>query len=313
MHYREIKKNDDSFPPLLREITNPPERIFVRGNLPDFSLPWIAIVGTRKATEGGIEIAKKIARILTEKGFIIVSGLAMGIDTAAHSGALAVSGRTIAVLGNGIDTIYPAQNQNLANKILEYGGAILSEYEPGTSAMPYRFLERNRIVVGLTLATIVIEAPKRSGSIATARMAAESGREVFIFPGPAGHPQYAGSHALIRDGARLVNSLEDILEDLSFTAVVALPQPKLHIEDENIVPLELFSKRVKQDISPKNLNTSLIPKDLYDVFSKNKEPLSLDKIAEYTKLSAQEVNQIIGELIIYGIVLETPMGYRLKD
>ncbi|MDP1689360.1 MAG: DNA-processing protein DprA [bacterium] len=313
MEIRELKISDNEYPPLLKEIQNPPERIFIRGNLPRFSLPWIAIVGTRKATHDGIELAKKVAKALAEKGFIIVSGLAMGIDTAAHNGALAGKGITLAVLANGIDTIYPAQNQNLANKILEYGGAILSEYEPGTSAMPYRFLERNRIVAGLCVATIVIEAPKKSGAIVTARLAAESGREIFVFPGLAGNPQYAGSHALIRDGARLVNSIDDILEDLSFNTTNVMQRSETININESKLPLNIFAEEKKLKNHFQNENLSMIPKKIYDILSKSQEPLTLDKIAEYTKLSAQEVNQIIGELIIYGIVLETPIGYKLKN
>jgi len=215
MDIAEIKIKDKNYPPLLREIHEPPRKIFVRGKLPDFEKTFVAIVGTRKATEEGRALAKKTAKALAEKGMVIVSGLAMGVDAAAHEGALLGGGKTVAVLGNGIDMVYPAQNENLANKILKHGGAIISEYEPGTPAMPHQFLERNRIVAGLCQATIVIEAPAKSGAIVTARIAAEEGREVFVFPGPAGHPQHAGSHALIRDGARLVNSVEDILEDLS--------------------------------------------------------------------------------------------------
>lgn len=242
MQIAEINIKDKNYPPLLREISNPPEKIFVRGEFPNFNLPWIAIVGTRKATRDGIELARKVAKALAERGFIIVSGLAMGIDTAAHNGALVGGGPTVAVLGNGIDTIYPAQNENLANKILLNNGAIISEYETDTPAYKNQFLERNRIVAGLCIATIVVEAPQKSGALVTARLAAEAGREVFVFPGLAGHPQYAGSHALIRDGARLVNSIDNILEDLGYDDArgdrSGYPAPR---KQNNFSPAEKFS------------------------------------------------------------------------
>ncbi len=187
-----ISSNNRLFPKLLKEIPSAPKKIYVLGNLPDLSddSPIIAIVGTRKATDYGKRLAKEISQKLSEMGAIIVSGLAMGIDTAAHEGAVAAKGKTIAVLANGLNSIYPAQNENLAKKILEFGGAIISEYEPATPAYQNQFLERNRIVSGLSIATIVIEAPDRSGSIATARLAAKQGREVFILPGPTNHPNY---------------------------------------------------------------------------------------------------------------------------
>ncbi|MEK7481868.1 MAG: DNA-processing protein DprA, partial [Patescibacteria group bacterium] len=172
------------YPALLREIPNAPEKIYILGKLPPEESLKIAIVGTRKATDQGRIIAKKLAEKLTNLGIVIVSGLAMGIDTAAHEGAVVANGKTIAVLANGLDKIYPAQNENLAKKILELNGAIISEYEPGKPALEHQFLERNRIVSGLSVATIVIEAPERSGSLVTARLAAEQGREVFVFPGP---------------------------------------------------------------------------------------------------------------------------------
>src|SRR3989344_4285733 len=210
---RKIKISDTEYPPLLKEILNPPKELFVRGILPNIDKTCIAIVGTRKATSEGRALAKKIGKLCAENGIVVVSGLAMGVDTAAHEGALEGNGETIAVLGCGIDKIYPAHNENLGRKI-ETHGALISEYPIGASTFRYKFLERNRIVAGLSIASIVIEAPAKSGALVTARLSAESGREVFVFPGTALHPQYRGSHALIRDGARLVNSFEDILEDL---------------------------------------------------------------------------------------------------
>lgn len=211
----QITADDSIFPTLLKEIPGVPKKLFYIGDGNAWKIPLIAIVGTRKASYEGRELAKRIASEISGYGVGIVSGLALGVDCAAHEGALIKNGITIAVLANGLDTIYPRQHEKIAEKILSTGGAIISEYPSGSPALPHQFLERNRIISGLALATIVIEAPKRSGSIATARNAMEQGREVFIFPGPSNHQNYRGSHELIRAGARLVSSFEDIKEDLS--------------------------------------------------------------------------------------------------
>lgn len=283
----------EHFPPLLREIEGAPEMLYIKGELPNTDVPWVAIVGTRKATPDGILLAKQLAKELTGKGFVVVSGLAMGIDTAAHEGALKGNGKTVAVLGNGLDSIYPRQNENLAKAILEQGGALLSEYSPETPAYPNQFLERNRIVSGLCAATIVIEAPDRSGSIVTARLAGEQGREIFVFPGPAGHPNYAGSHKLIRDGARLVTSVTDILEDLGLAQT---PQQELFVSEKDI----------------HNDASELLPHEraILTVIGNAKKSLSIDKIAELTKLDAAIINPIVALHTLSGTLQEDEFGYR---
>ncbi len=288
------------YPLLLNEIPNPPKKIYLLGNLPNQNSPHIAIVGTRKATTEGRLIAKKIAQKLAELGAIIVSGLAIGIDTAAHEGALAGNGKTIAVLACGLDTIYPRQNENLAQKILETNGAIISEYPVGTPAYPDQFLARNRIVSGLSVATIVIEAPIDSGALVTARLAAEQGREVFVIPGPINHPNYRGSHKLIRDGARLVNSIEDILEDLG-SEVLNFNPPT----DGQILNNPQISKLKIQNIEDEN--QLLILKIIQEAGA----PLNIDKIIEITKLEPQIVGQIIAILTIQEIIKETEKGYTI--
>ncbi|MDP2650618.1 MAG: DNA-processing protein DprA, partial [bacterium] len=212
--FKVIDIKEEDYPFLLKEIPNPPKQIYVRGVVPDLRLPAVAIVGTRKATTAGIGIAEGVAADLASRGITIISGLAMGIDTAAHRGALGVRGRTVAVLGNGISEIYPAQNERLAEEILETGGAIISEYPPGEPSFRGNFIHRNRIISGLSVAVVIIEAPLRSGALSTAGFAAEQGRNVFVVPGPVTHPNYVGSHALIRDGATLATGAADILEDL---------------------------------------------------------------------------------------------------
>ncbi|MDZ4231369.1 MAG: DNA-processing protein DprA [Patescibacteria group bacterium] len=215
MLHKTLNLKDEGYPRLLAEIPGPPERIHIKGKLP-VGFPTVAIVGTRKATMEGKRLAGEFAAGLSKAGCVIVSGLALGIDSAAHEGALASGALTVAVLGNSIDSIYPEENQSLANRIVRQG-AVISEYGPGASIQKSNFLERNRIISGLSLAVLVIEAPEHSGALATARHAGEQGRDIFVVPGNVGHPNYVGSHQLIRDGAILVRSVEDVLEDLRLT------------------------------------------------------------------------------------------------
>ena len=290
--FSSLKLNDKNFPSLLKEIQNPPKEIFISGDLPENEAIKIAIVGTRKATLIGKTIAKQIAEELAKLGVIIVSGLAMGIDSSAHQGVINAKGKTIAVMANGLDKIYPAQNENLAQEILNFHGTLISEYPKGTPSYPNQFLERNRIISGLSIATIVIEAPDRSGSLTTARFALEQGREVLVLPGPADHPNYSGSHKLIRDGARLITSVQDILEDLNLELI---KNTKTSLNN-------LFDKTTSFD-----KNHSLI----LTAIAEHGKSLNIDKICELTKLSSQTVNQSIATLIIEGIVKETENGYCL--
>jgi DNA processing protein len=286
-----ISLNDSDYPSLLKEIPNPPLKINILGKLPEKQKTKIAVVGTRKATSEGKTIAKKIAQKLTEFDIVVVSGLAMGIDTAAHEGALFGGGQTIAVLACGLDTIYPAQNENLAKKILEADGAIISEYPADTPAYQSQFLERNRIISGLCAATIIIEAPERSGSLATANWACQQGREVFVAPGPINHPNYKGSHKLIRDGARLIGSVEDVLEDLNI---------KIQIS-------KFKSQNNNSKFKIADTNQLLIYKTLQGAG----QPLNIDKIIELTKLEPQVINQSLALLIIQEIIKETEKGYTI--
>lgn len=286
-----VLKEDRQYPFLLKEIPNPPSKIFVLGKLPTDE-PKIAIVGTRKATLEGRLIAKKIAQRLAELKIAVISGLAMGIDTAGHEGALAGNGKTVAVLACGLDTIYPRQNENLAKKIIESNGAIISEYPIGAPAYPDQFLARNRIVSGLSIATIVIEAPISSGALVTARLAAEQGREVFVFPGPINHPNYRGSHKLIRDGAILVASIEDILEDLG------LENPKSEMLNTKQT-INSKTQKIKDE------NQLLVFKTIQEAG----KSINIDKIIELTKLEPQIANQTITLLIIGGFIKETEKGY----
>lgn len=205
------------YPPLLAETPDPPAVLWTRGrDVSLLSAPQIAIVGSRNASVGGRQTARDFARYLGERGITVTSGLALGIDGAAHAGAVDAAGGTLAVLGCGIDLVYPARNAELAASIAERG-LVVSEYPPGTPVRAERFPARNRIIAGLALGTLVVEAARRSGSLITARLAGELGREVFAVPGSIHHTLAHGCHALIRDGARLVENAAEILAAIAGT------------------------------------------------------------------------------------------------
>ena len=209
-----ITMDDPQYPALLAEIYDPPLSLYVRGTLLESDQYAVAIVGTRKASAFGLKMAHKLAYGLAERGIVVVSGLAEGIDSAAHRGALDAGGRTIAVLGSGHDQVFPAANAELLHQVIRQGCAITS-FPMGMRALKQNFPQRNRILSGLCLGVVVVEAPPGSGSLITAKYAAEQGREVFAVPGPAGLANSRGPHELIRDGARLVESVEDIVVELN--------------------------------------------------------------------------------------------------
>jgi DNA processing protein len=208
-----IVSSSEDFPDLLRDIAAAPAALFVTGDATSLWSPQIAIVGARSATSGGLENARAFAKAFAQTGSVVTSGLAEGVDGAAHEGALEGQGKTIAVLGTGIDIVYPRRHKDLAERITEHG-ALVSEFPPGTVGRPEHFPRRNRIIAGLSLGTLVIEAGLNSGSLITARLAAEQGREVFALPGSIHSPLARGCHRLIRDGAKLVETAEEVLQEL---------------------------------------------------------------------------------------------------
>jgi DNA processing protein len=212
--FRLVHHGDDDFPALLREIVDPPPFLFVRGDLACLGEPAVAVVGARAASVPGRSFAQRLARDLAEAGVCVVSGLARGIDGCAHEGALAAGRPTVAVLGSGLDRIYPPEHEDLARRIVAGEGAILSELPLGAEPLSRHFPWRNRIIVGCSRAVVVVEAGARSGALTTARLALEGGRDVMAVPG---HPAYAGargSNGLIRDGAPLVSDAADVLSEL---------------------------------------------------------------------------------------------------
>ncbi len=214
---------DAGYPRSLLEIPDPPLMLYVKGRAALLEAATLAVVGSRNATVQGIRNAEQFSASLSSAGLCISSGLAAGIDAAAHQGALTGPGSTIAVIGTGADIVYPARNRNLAHLIAE-GGCIVSEYSLSTPALAPNFPRRNRIISGLAKGVLVVEAAAQSGSLITARMAAEQGREVFAIPGSIHSPLSKGCHQLIRQGAKLVESAQDILEELQFHAKTAISQ-----------------------------------------------------------------------------------------
>ncbi len=230
--------NDDNYPPLLKETRTPPAMLFVQGEITKSDELAVAIVGTRKCTPYGRTVARRLAGNLAQRGFTIISGLAVGIDGEAHEGALEAGGRSIAVLACGPDITYPTSHKSLRQRLAE-SGAVVTEYAFGTRPLRERFPARNRLISGLSLGTAVVEAPAKSGALITARLAGEQGREVFAVPGDINSPTSRGCHALIKDGAQLVEVAEDIVDGLGILlqAVPARPEP-LEVElhgDEKIV------------------------------------------------------------------------------
>ncbi|HEV3312676.1 MAG TPA: DNA-processing protein DprA [Chloroflexota bacterium] len=218
-HVHVLTRDDPAYPAQLRECFNCPAILYVRGNLTPEDSQALAIVGTRRPTVHGRELAQRITPHLVRSGLTIVSGLALGIDTIAHREALQAGGRTIAVLGSGLDVLYPSENRNLAGRVAE-NGAVISEYAMGTQPDAFNFPARNRIISGLALGTLIVEAGEKSGALLTAGFAVDQNREVFAFPGRISDKQSTGCNRLIKRGhAKLVTGPEDILEELNLEAV----------------------------------------------------------------------------------------------
>lgn len=224
--HRVLSLWDPGYPAWLRQLPDAPVVLYCWGEVLPEDERSVAVVGTRRATAYGLEVAGRLARNLAAAGLTVVSGLARGIDTCAHREALAGGGRTVAVLGSALDRVYPAENRELCSRIAARG-AVLSEYPPGTGALPYHFPERNRIIAGFSMGVVVAEAPVRSGALNTASHALELGRPVMAVPGPVNRGQSAGCNRLIRDGAHLVEGAEDVLAVLGTGAVPPTAGPAL--------------------------------------------------------------------------------------
>lgn len=226
----EIFQGDPAYPDLLQQIHDPPRRLWVQGDRGFLKGPLVAVVGARECTPYGEKVAYEISKDLAQAGVTIVSGLAFGIDAAAHRGALDGKGRTVAVLGCGIDLMSPSQNTALKERIAR-DGAVVSEFPPGTQAAPWTFPKRNRIISGLSRGVVVVEAGLKSGSLITADFALEHGRDVFAVPGPVTSLQSAGTNRLIQNGAKLILSARDVLEELGSEGLSSPNRPE-HVSAE---------------------------------------------------------------------------------
>lgn len=275
---------DAHYPKALLEISDPPPLLYAKGNLALLNQPSIAIVGSRNASVQGEKNAEAFAQGLCGYGLCIVSGLALGIDGAAHRGALKVNGATIAVVGTGLDIVYPAKHRDLAHQIVEHG-LIVSEFPLGTPSKPQNFPKRNRIISGLSLGCLVVEANLQSGSQITARLSAEQGREVFAIPGSIHSPMSKGCHQLIKQGAKLVDSLQDIVEELD-----------LNNGAPNVAPLAV------NNIVTNNPLLKLM----------GYEPITLENLVHLSGLTVSEVSSMLMLLELEGSVASLAGGQYQK-
>ncbi len=280
--------DDEAYPVLLQQTVNFPPLLYCSGNIELLANPQIAIVGSRHCTPGGAKTATDFARMLARSGLTITSGMATGIDTHAHSGALACGGNTIAVTGTGLDRIYPASNRQMAYDIQEKG-LLVTEFPLGTSPRSDNFPRRNRIISGLCVATLVVEAARRSGSLITAHQAVEQGREVFAIPGSIHNPQARGCHQLIREGAKLVDQVSDIIEELSSLLGFVAQQQKIEPGD-----IQLDQEAI-----------GLLEAIGYD-------PVSTDTLVERSGLTIDKLSSMLLSLELSNLIQSAPGGCFIR-
>ncbi len=295
-----VTLEDPAYPVRLAEIYDPPLALFVRGEFHQQDETCVAVVGTRRATPYGIRMAEKFGRELAAQGITVVSGMAMGIDSAAHRGAIDAGGRTIAVLGCGVDVVYPPQNAELMNEITQHG-CVISQFMMGTKPSPGHFPYRNRIISGLTLGTLVVEAPPDSGALITARQAAEQGREVFAVPGQVGVRNSEGPHALIREGAKLAETVEDILVELELPARARRRVGEAETPSDRVSPTpSAHAASVQAAAKPAAASVSTVEQDILSVLSPNGS--FVDEIAAACRISISEALSSLTLLELKGLV-----------
>jgi DNA processing protein len=282
-----IPLDSDDYPSLLKNIYDPPPVLYVRGKLPGPKDKTIAIVGTRKASHYGKETARKLGQELASLGFTIVSGMALGIDTEAHEGALEASGRTVAVLGCGVDIVYPPRNRELMSSILS-SGAVVSEFPPESGPENWKFPQRNRIISGLSMGVIVVEGHYDSGAMITAKLALDQGREVFAVPGNVELDQSKGPHWLIKQGAKLIESVEDVLDEFNMVMPGEMPNAELRMTNEGRDYTELSDEEQK----------------IVAVLSL--EPKHIDNISIETGISVHKISSLLMLLEIKKVLRQLP-------
>lgn len=274
---------DEQYPELLREIAQPPWVLYVLGNVSLLNLPSLAIVGTRHPSHYGRTVARKLSSGIAKPGWVVVSGMAIGIDSEAHWGALEAEGSTVAVLGSGVDVVYPRQNRKLYDRIVQ-SGAVISEFPPGTQPLPGFFPQRNRIISGLSRGTIIVEAQEKSGSLITADTSMEQNRDVFAIPGPITSPKSIGPNRLIQQGAKCVMTVSDVFEEYPDQ----LQQSRDNGEEQ---PLESSQLTMEEAIVMAHLET---------------EPVHLDVLAVRTAFSLAELHPLLLSLQVKRLVKQLP-------
>ncbi len=282
--WRLLTRDDESYPELLKEIFDPPFVLYVAGDPGILAQPAVAVVGARRPTPFGRAVAERLARDLASRGLVVVSGLAVGIDSLAHWGALQ-AGRTVAVLGSGLDEIYPKENKELFRKIAG-AGAVVTEFPPAAAPLAYRFPLRNRVISGLTLGVVVVEATRKSGSLITARLALEQNREVMAVPGNITSALSGGTNWLIKTGAKLVETWEDVVEEL--------PTPLR----ESLLSSKNQGRDAKPELSPEE-------KMIFDGL-KTDALTHIDELVEATDVSVSEVLTRLLSLELKGLVRQAP-------
>lgn len=281
----------EAYPPLLKEIPDPPLVLYVRGDAKALSRHAVAVVGTRRPTAYGLQVARRLARDLAERQLVIVSGLARGIDSAGHHGALEAGGKTVAVLGSGVDVIYPRENQRLGDKIMA-SGAVISEFPLGTSPKPENFPIRNRIISGLSLGVLIVEAAEYSGSLITARLASEQNREVFAVPGNITSAQSFAPNHLIKQGAKLVDQWMDVVEEFRPEIRAQLLPPEQPVATPETASL------FEQSLSPDQ-------KTIFEVLRAD-EALFVDSIVGSVPMPPPRVLAALLELEMSGLIRQMP-------
>ena len=290
--------DDERYPALLRDIASPPAALYCRGDVEALWQPQIAIVGSRNPTAGGIENTRDFACELVRTGFVITSGMAAGVDGTAHRAAINCGGMTVAVTGTGLDRVYPASNRQLASAISKKG-ALVSEFPPGTAAKRSHFPSRNRVISGLSLGVLVAEAALNSGSLITARLAAEQGREVFALPGSIHNPLAKGCHRLIREGAKLVESIADILQEVAPAAGQLASRLASEVSPQSAEKLDIGGGQP-------NLADDPDYRKLWNAVGH--DPLPVDSIIRASGLTAKAVSAMLLLLELRGRVEAHPGG-----
>ena len=291
-----IDHNNDTYPLLLKHIHRPPPLLFIKGNTDILSMPQIAIVGSRHATKTGLQNSYDFSALLANHGFAVTSGLAIGIDGAAHRGALSVAGKSIGVMATGIDSIYPRQHRSLADDIVAKGGVLVTEFFPGTAVKPKHFPQRNRIISGLCAGVLVVEAAVKSGSLITARYALEQDREIFAMPGSIHNPQSKGPHLLIKEGAHLVESASDIVEQLHSFLYSDTQQNDSHL------PLVSPPSEDKRESCSEPEQRLLDHMDF--------EPANIDQLSARSGLPAAELSALLISLELKQYICASEWGYE---